>query len=361
MQRAWIPNSTQIPDVILDHWMAKLSGSELKVLLYVARRTYGFQKDQDNISLTQLASGIRRKDGSTLDRGTGLSPTGVKDACTGLIKKGLLVRFKNVAADGRMSEESTYRLNLFASLPDTPEEVGRKTAYPGRKTAYPEVGRKTTGGRPEKSPGVGRKSATQQTDQETEQQTAAEPPGAADAALVESLVGKGVFPNVAARLARAKPDQCRKCLAWLPDAKPRTTPGRWLANAIEHDFRPPDELQQRTTEEQEARGVTASMSAGSHVAQVERSEEKAERLRETYTQLLMTQPDAITAFEAFHTSERERAEKTAATLTERRRLEYLREADSEEYRLTHFERWLRTEGKKIRSLETDSEPHRLSA
>ncbi len=59
MTRALIPNSTQVPDVILDHWMAALSGAEFKVLLYVARRTYGFGKDSDNISLNQMASGIR--------------------------------------------------------------------------------------------------------------------------------------------------------------------------------------------------------------------------------------------------------------------------------------------------------------
>src|SRR6516165_8258963 len=57
MSRLLIPNSTQIPDVILDSWIAELSGGEFKVLLYIARRTYGFGKDRDGISLTQLAQG----------------------------------------------------------------------------------------------------------------------------------------------------------------------------------------------------------------------------------------------------------------------------------------------------------------
>src|SRR5437773_1424406 len=104
MTRALIPNSTQVPDVILDHWMAELSGAEFKVLLYVARRTYGFGKDADNISISQLATGIRRRDGSVLDRGTGLSRTGVKEACNGLIVKGLLIRKANCSRDGRESE-----------------------------------------------------------------------------------------------------------------------------------------------------------------------------------------------------------------------------------------------------------------
>ena len=72
MARSLIPNSTQIPDVILDRWMSQLTGAELKVLLYVARRTYGFGKSSDRISLQQIARGIRRRDGSVLDLGTGL-------------------------------------------------------------------------------------------------------------------------------------------------------------------------------------------------------------------------------------------------------------------------------------------------
>jgi hypothetical protein len=43
--------------------MADLSGAELKVVLYVARRTFGFGKESDNISLSQMAQGITKRDG----------------------------------------------------------------------------------------------------------------------------------------------------------------------------------------------------------------------------------------------------------------------------------------------------------
>src|SRR5262249_52982608 len=115
MARVLIPNSTQIPDVILDHWMSELSGAEFKVLLYVARRTYGFGKESDNISINQMAEGIKRRDGSNLDHGTGLSRSGVKSACNSLIQRGLLVRVNNRSEHGRECEESTYRLNLYAT------------------------------------------------------------------------------------------------------------------------------------------------------------------------------------------------------------------------------------------------------
>ena len=53
--------------------MAFLSGAEVKVMLYIFRRTLGFKRYADNISLNQLLNGIVRRDGTRLDHGTGLS------------------------------------------------------------------------------------------------------------------------------------------------------------------------------------------------------------------------------------------------------------------------------------------------
>jgi hypothetical protein len=57
------PGCTQVPDEVLDWIMAYLTGAELKVLLYIVRRTFGFKKDADAISLDQLCHGIVRHDG----------------------------------------------------------------------------------------------------------------------------------------------------------------------------------------------------------------------------------------------------------------------------------------------------------
>ena len=46
------PRYTQVPDEVFDELMPRLSGAELKVLLYIIRRTFGFKKERDNISLT---------------------------------------------------------------------------------------------------------------------------------------------------------------------------------------------------------------------------------------------------------------------------------------------------------------------
>ena len=67
------PRYTPIPDQVIDKLMTELSFAELKIVLYVARRTYGFGKQSDTISLDQLATGIKTRDGRVLDSGTGLS------------------------------------------------------------------------------------------------------------------------------------------------------------------------------------------------------------------------------------------------------------------------------------------------
>lgn len=231
--------------------MAELSGAEFKVLLYVARRTYGFGKDSDNISLNQMARGIRRKDGTTLDLGTGLSRSGVKAACNSLIEKGILLRTGNLAEDGREPEESTYRLNLFAPLPEgaavKAATGGRpKTGLPGREKSLPRP-ESGLGGRPESDRGVGQKVALQKKDIQNPAAASWEGPaedsaGAAAAdysALARELVSHGVGRSVAERLARTKPAVCRRCLEYLPYAKWKTTKGAWLSSAIELEFGPP--------------------------------------------------------------------------------------------------------------------------
>jgi len=84
------PRYTHVPDELFDELLAELSGSETKVLLYVIRRTFGFKRESDHISLSQMVSGITKKDGSILDKGTGLHKDSVATAIKSLVSKGIL-------------------------------------------------------------------------------------------------------------------------------------------------------------------------------------------------------------------------------------------------------------------------------
>jgi replication protein O len=106
------PRYTQVPDELFDDLMAHLSGAELKVLLYIIRRTSGFKKDFYNISLKQICTGIMTKEGDVLDKGTGLSLSTVQIALKGLIDKNCVLTTRNRSKE-RGDEATTYSLNIL--------------------------------------------------------------------------------------------------------------------------------------------------------------------------------------------------------------------------------------------------------
>lgn len=74
----FIPNSFQVPNAIIDEVMADLSGAELKCYLAILRKTKGWGKESDAISVTQLMDV------------TGLSNRAVIDACNRLVEINLI-------------------------------------------------------------------------------------------------------------------------------------------------------------------------------------------------------------------------------------------------------------------------------
>ena len=101
------PNYTQVPNELFDVLMPDLTGTELKCLLYIVRRTFGFRKESDSIATRQFVEGIVTKDGRQLDRGTGLSNKGVWSGLKGLEEKGIIEIERKQASNG------DYEINLY--------------------------------------------------------------------------------------------------------------------------------------------------------------------------------------------------------------------------------------------------------
>src|SRR5437763_924314 len=89
------PRGTYTPDIFFDVLAPNLSEAELRVLLYIIRRTYGWKKDTDNISLGQMVNGIRKADGEVLDYGTGMAKSAVARGISGLLDKGIILAQRN--------------------------------------------------------------------------------------------------------------------------------------------------------------------------------------------------------------------------------------------------------------------------
>lgn len=106
-----IPNSTQIPNVYIDHLFPYLTEPELRAVIYIARRTYGFQKEKDSIGLGQFVDGITKGDGTILDHGAGLTRTTAIRTLKVLNLAGLInIKKAKVGSKGR--KENVYSLNL---------------------------------------------------------------------------------------------------------------------------------------------------------------------------------------------------------------------------------------------------------
>jgi DNA-binding Lrp family transcriptional regulator len=86
-----------------------LSGSEQKVLDFILRQTIGFQKDSDEIGLSQFLNGIRK-----ISNGTGLSKGGILNAINGLEDKGFI---KVKKTDYKTNEYGLIVQNLNESSP----------------------------------------------------------------------------------------------------------------------------------------------------------------------------------------------------------------------------------------------------
>ena len=110
------PNYTQVPDELLDALMASLSDAELQVLLYIIRRTFGFNQNVDAISQSQMVSGINTRDGRVLDSWTRLSKATMARGLKGLRDKQIILADRRSSAE-RGNESTTYRLRFKSDEP----------------------------------------------------------------------------------------------------------------------------------------------------------------------------------------------------------------------------------------------------
>jgi hypothetical protein len=124
-----IPNTTQVPNSILDLLMPFLNDGEARVLLYLCRRIYGFQRESDSISLDQFVHGIRHETGN-LDFGAGVSRRGAMNALVILKEIGIVEQLDGGQGRSRIPVFGINRkcemmqwLHLISQTPDKANEL----------------------------------------------------------------------------------------------------------------------------------------------------------------------------------------------------------------------------------------------
>jgi hypothetical protein len=122
----FMPNTFQLPNVYIDVLLPLLTSEEWRVLCYLARRIFGFDKDSDRVSLSQFEKGIVTRTGTRLDSGCGLGHTAISRALAGLIYFGLVLELE--PANRQTNTAALYGLQLEPAQMDMQGLHDRKTA-----------------------------------------------------------------------------------------------------------------------------------------------------------------------------------------------------------------------------------------
>ncbi len=143
--------TTATPDWVFDDVAPDLAKAPLKVLLYIVRRTCGFRKSADAISLTQFQHGITTRDGRQFDKGCGVTNRStLLRALADLEARGLIGHQDVIRADGGNATTIYYLLGpgqgqggSATSAPPPPVVLGDRggvpSAHPPRvRPAHPQ-------------------------------------------------------------------------------------------------------------------------------------------------------------------------------------------------------------------------------
>ena len=101
-------NYSKLPHQFIDSLPDFTSKSEICVVLYVLRHTWGYGDEYKRLSLDEFKNGRKRKDGTRIDNGTGLSVNAIKSGIKQAVEHGFL----SVARD----ESDKARIKQYYSL-----------------------------------------------------------------------------------------------------------------------------------------------------------------------------------------------------------------------------------------------------
>ena len=122
----FIPNAFQIPNSVIDELLAKLTCAELKCYLFVVRKTKGWNKESDSISISQFMEV------------TGLSNRSIITACESLVEMGLLER------SGGERKLNTYSVKAFeisqTGEKSSSDKTGENFSQTGEKSSSDKTG-----------------------------------------------------------------------------------------------------------------------------------------------------------------------------------------------------------------------------
>ena len=124
--------------------------AELKVVEYILRHTWGYQEYglKKHITIDEFVNGRRRKDGSRMDKGTGLSERAVYDGLRKAVENSLIEEEIDDSDRGRIKKSYSLRMRENAHTDEELQTLQSgvqslhppcKICTPTRKLCRPEV------------------------------------------------------------------------------------------------------------------------------------------------------------------------------------------------------------------------------
>lgn len=122
-------NYSKMPHSLIDSLPLIKTVSELKVILYILRHTWGYSEfgKPKKITLDEMCDGRKRRDGTRMDNGTGLSPNSIRSGASDAVEHGFLLVEKDESDKARV--ETYYCLNI----------LGVQSLNPGAQSLSPDV------------------------------------------------------------------------------------------------------------------------------------------------------------------------------------------------------------------------------
>ena len=267
-------NWFKMPNVWTDITADITSLAELKIVEYVLKHSWGYQEYglKKRISIDEFMSGRRRKNGSRMDRGTGLSKPSVVAGIKAAVQRGLLIEELDDSDKGRIKKYYMLRMhsdndssdsenddsptdeddNPNASREDLEEDEaveriftpdvknlnrGVKNLYPRGKESLPRTEKDTLERHLQERTTPAR---------EDHSNNNSHGPNVDKTDVVVAILGFGIAKKVAQRLAdhysRERIFEKIDFLQFLLDERPDQVknPIGWLRSAIEEDYGAPD-------------------------------------------------------------------------------------------------------------------------
>jgi len=84
-------NWSKLPHEFIDALPLVETRGEMKVILYVLRHTWGYQDDEKKITLDEFEHGRKRRKGTRIDNGTGLTRVTIINGIKRAVKHGFLI------------------------------------------------------------------------------------------------------------------------------------------------------------------------------------------------------------------------------------------------------------------------------